>query len=278
MAEPDLIDAYITRLRDSLAWRADLDDLACEAEDHLRCAAQSLESRGDNPASAQRAVLARFGDANVVALAFATSSTGGIAMPTRFTRTSGIFAFIAAASWVLAVPFALMASGDTEDTSARYLVLTLVLAVAAACTTVTLLGLLRRSGAGSGVVTVVATGLAVLSTAVLGIAAWAWLIAVVLLTIAMAAAVVRLRSMAISTARGGLLLVAAWPIGIAVALISEPLELGPVDSYGDHYLGQLVGFSIGAAVFAAGLVLTGRWLRSEEPAQVPDVNASPVQA
>ena len=279
MAEPDLIGAYVSHFRDSLAWRSDIDDLSSEVEDHLRCAAQNLEKRGDDPASAQRAVLARFGDANVVAVAFATSSSGGIAMPTRFTHTSGTFAFISAAFWLVAVPLVLLVNTDTTaDASPRYVALSLVLFVASGCTAVTLLGLLRRSGAGSGAFTTVVTGLAVLATAILGIVVWLWVIAVALLAIAATATVIRLRGTGVAVGRGGLLLSAAWPVGVAVALISEPLRLGPVDSYGDHYLGQLVGFSVGAILFAAGLAITGRWLRSEEIVDVPEASTTPLQA
>ena len=73
------------------------------------CGAQPYDSKHAalDPATAQRHVLDRFGDATLVANAFATTASGGTAMPTRLTRTAGSFALIASIAWIAVAPAAL---------------------------------------------------------------------------------------------------------------------------------------------------------------------------
>jgi hypothetical protein len=65
--------------------------------------------------------------------------------------------------------------------------------------------------------------------------------------------------------------VAAWPLGIGLFLAFVALEVGAVDPYGGRPLGHVWGPMLGATFFAAGLVGSGRWLRSEEPAEIPEL-------
>lgn len=182
-------------------------------------------------------------------------------MPTRLTRTAGLFALIAAVAWLAAAPICFIGAGS-EDWEVGYTILSMTVFVASACTTVAILGLLRRAGAGTALTTV-AMVLAALGTLLLGLAVWAWLIAVALLTIATLLASLALRRAGLENMIGSVLLVVAWPIGVGVALALSAMGVGPLDSYGDRYVGQLVGFATGCVLFAAGLFASGRVLRKE---------------
>ncbi len=50
--------------------------------------------------------------------------------------------------------------------------------------------------------------------------------------------------------------------------------LGPIDSYGDAHIAQLIGFATGSILFAAALLLLGRWLRGENAIDAPKAMAT----
>ena len=54
----------------------------------------------------------------------------------------------------------------------------------------------------------------------------------------------------------------------------DMLGVGPIDSYGDAYIAQKIGFATGSITFAAGLYAQGRWLRSETVVEVSDSMAT----
>ncbi len=145
--------------------------------------------------------------------------------------------------------------------------------MASACATVALFGMLRRAGS-IGLIAAIAMTLAILGTLVLGIVTWAWLLGVGFLTIASALAAWDMHRARVGTALGSVLLVAAWPIGVAVAIALDALRVGPIDSYGDVYLGQLIGLAAGGILYAAGLFACGQWLRREAAVDESDVMAT----
>jgi hypothetical protein len=262
MAPSDLITRYLAELRDSLAGRPDADDLVSEVADHLHCAATDLRVGGRDVESAQREVLDRFGDATLVARSLSATTSGGWVMPTRLTRTAGTFALIGSIVWLVAAPASLVGAGS-EVSDAHYYTVALVAFIASACTTVALFGLLRRAGGTKDVLSVVAMLLAVLGTVTLGVATWAWIIGVGLLTLAALATVLALRSARLGPTIGSILLAGAWPVGIAIALILDSARFGRIDTYGDAYVAQLIGFATGSILFSVALFLQGRWLRRE---------------
>src|SRR5262245_37733318 len=105
MAEHDLIDGYRSALLRRLRFKSNVDEIADEVEDHLRSAVERLVRLGNDRDTAQRITLARFGDPVLVARSFATTTTGGLCMPTRFTRTAGYIAIAAAIAWMAAGAF-----------------------------------------------------------------------------------------------------------------------------------------------------------------------------
>lgn len=188
-------------------------------------------------------------------------------MPTKLTRRSGTIAVIGAIAWVVAALVSILRAGDISsdsDWEAPYLTWALLVFVAAVCTTVAIFGLLRRTNTGRRWISIAARLLAILGTVLLGLSAWAWIALVPLLTVAALVAVLRLRSQLLGSALFQWLLVIAWPVGIGLALLLYQLKVGPVDSYGDHYLAGEFGFAAGSLLFAAGLATIGLWLRSEK--------------
>ena len=103
MAEYVLIDGYVDTLRTRVRWRRDVDDLVAEVEDHLYSTVERFEATGTDSQLAQRKTLDRFGDPDLMADAFASTPRGGIAVPTKFTKTAGLFAIFASVLWLVAV-------------------------------------------------------------------------------------------------------------------------------------------------------------------------------
>lgn len=272
MADDDLIAAYVATLRRTLRWRTDVDDVLAEIDDHLRLAVQRAEAHGADPVLAQQDVLLRFGDAAVVARAYIVTPSGGIAMPTAFTRSCGTIALTAAIAWLLSVPAGLVGHAHVlgrfdERSHFMWAAITLL---ASAATAVALLGLVRRAGTTWDWRAVTALALAILSVLLIGVFTWGWPAGTALLALACLPAVLRMRAAGLRVGRLEWLLVAAWPVGIVVWLVLEWRKVGTADFYGDYLLAEVIGFGTGAVLFAAGLLAVGRWLRSEEPAGVPE--------
>jgi hypothetical protein len=268
MAEPDLIEAYLSHLHRCLRFRHDADDVVAEAEDHVREAVERLCRSGADPIAAQRITLERFGDPMVVARALSVTAHGGIAMPTAFTRAAGTAALVSALAWILAA-VALVVSNLGGWSESLYVLFAIPVVVAAVTTVVALAGLLSRAGGRRDFGTIVGLVLA-FSAAVMMVLAWAWLVWTMLIAAAALIAVLKARSALVGAGATDWLLVAAWPAALATFLIADRMRLGDVDTYGDYPGAALAGFLVGTALFVGGLVPLGRWLRSEEVVQVGD--------
>ena len=85
MARYALIDGYLDTMRTEIRWRRDLDDLVSEMEDHLYSTVESLLATGVETKAAQRDTLDRFGEPKVLAAVYASTDSGGIAVPTQYT-------------------------------------------------------------------------------------------------------------------------------------------------------------------------------------------------
>ncbi len=268
MAQRDVIDAYVARLRASLRWRPDADDLADEAADHLRETAARLVHEGLDPDEAAARAVARFGDTTDVVRAFATTQSGGTAMPTSVTRRCGTFGVLAALCWVLAA--VVPAVGLTERLAwsdlAVYLCFAGLAALGAALTTVLVAGLLVRSGGLGGVWAAAAFVGALGATVLVGGVTWAWPVGGLVFAATFAVLVWRLRATHTRSTGTDWLAVAAWPVGVVVFVALTRLEVGPLDEYGDRPVAYAVGFATGALLFAAALLHIGTWARGEVPA------------
>lgn len=198
-------------------------------------------------------------------------------MPTKLTRTTGAIALVSAALWVLSVIVLATSSGFQEGMSMNSIWIVPVV-TAVATFGIALLGVLQRAGTLRGWLPLAALAVGALGFLLSIIGTWAWPIWAILLTVAGLLAVLRLRSpssgVTSSTRPTDWLLVAAWPIGIALTILLSELHVGPLDDHGDYPVSTGAGFGVGAVLFAAALLQIGRWLSSERPAAVPNAVAA----
>lgn len=272
--ERDLIDAYLVELRRTLAGRRDVDDVLDEVADHLRENVSRLVAQGAADADAQRRTLECFGDLGVVARAFVETSSGELAVPSRFTRRAGSLGLAAAACWVGGLVLGLVgAAGDLLDewSEPRYVAYAIVMGLATVLSTLTMIGALRRAGAlrtlTGAVCTVLMAGTAVV------VLALTWAIAVVMPVFAVGVLIGSSRlGPAGRLRRPAVGLALTWLVGFcALYLGDEVYGFGPVNQYGDYPLvwtSVLVGTSLGSA---ATLAVLGHRLRGERPVDVGDL-------
>ncbi|MFB3049970.1 MAG: permease prefix domain 1-containing protein, partial [Acidimicrobiia bacterium] len=271
MAEYVLIDGYVDTLRTRVRWRRDVDDLVAEVEDHLYSTVERFEATGTDSQLAQRRTLDRFGDPDLMADAFASTPRGGIAVPTKFTKTAGLAAIFASVLWLVAV--AVYWLGQDSDGNGTYFVWSAIVLAAGALTFVTTVGLRQRHGTLGRLGTV---GLVILGFGVVfSIIAWAapfWMAVqgVGMLFVALAAMPLRVAPRLPMIAYGSGML-----LGSITFVVARAMEVGTVDQWGDYPLANGIGVTVGLAVTAAGLTGLGWWLRNEEPA---DIDTTPDQA
>lgn len=272
MAEYALIDGYLSALRTQVRWRRDVEDLVAEVEDHLYSTVERFEARGADTDLAQRKTLDRFGDPDLMAEAFASTPRGGIAVPTKFTKTAGTAALAASILWVLAA-VSLWLGVNISDWNGTFIIFVAFVVGAGAMTLMTTAGLRERHG-GLGWLGVSGLVIASLGVASTFIIAWAmplWMtvqgVGYLMVALAMFPIGVAPRVPSLAYGSGMLLGSVAW--GIARAL-----EVGRVDEWGDYPTAFVIGGGVGFVVTAAGLLGIGLWLRNEEPAEL-DVAGGP---
>ena len=269
MAGDQLIERYLADLRRRLAWRADVDDVIAEAADHLLSAVERLVADGESTERAQQAVLGRFGDPTTVATAFAATSTGGLAMPTRFTRLAGVAAMIAAALW--AVSAAMWLIDEFLEPSGRaepvvQLVAFASLLGASALMVVVVVGLHRRHGGlgALGRIGLSLIGLSAVATLLFWfVMGWGVLLALGLLLVAIAVNARGLAPTLPTAAFGG-----AWLVAATTWSVLRYLEVGTRDEWGDFPAVSPLAIAVGVVILVPGLIGLGRWLSSETPADL----------
>ena len=283
MADYALIDSYLETMRSSIRWRRDLDDVLAEMEDHLISAAQGLEARGTKRKDAQRATLDRFGDPKVLAVAFASTPTGGTAVPTSFTRTAGATALASAVAWVAALAMlALSAAAPSsyradpnafiaDQETLAYMIGSLLVLLAGALMIVTMVGLIRRHG-GLGPVGMIGLGISILGVAA-SFFTWGLVLWMPLMGIGLGGFSYSALRRDIAPRVPTLLLGAGMLGGSALFFILTELKVGQADQWGDYPLAFGTAMAVGAITTALALTGLGRWLRSEEPV---DLHSGPL--
>ncbi len=264
MAEYALIDGYLDTMRTRVRWRRDVEDLVAEMEDQLYSTVERFEAIGTDTQLAQRQTLDRFGDPDLMADAYATTPRGGIAVPTKFTKTAGLFAIVASALWLVSIATFWLDQGSDGNTG--YFIWSISVLAAGALTLVATIGLRRRLGGlgGLGMAGVIILGVGV----VVSFVTWATMLwmaveGVGMLLIAIAAWPIRLAPRPATIAYGSGMLLGAITWGVLTAL-----KVGTPDSYGDYPVAWNTGFTVGVFIAAAGLLGIGLWLRNEEPAPI----------
>jgi hypothetical protein len=271
VAQYALIDGYLDVMRSEIHWRRDLDDVVSEMEDHLYTSVECLVARGHEPDSAQRTTLDRFGEPTVLAAVYASTPTGGLAVPTQGTQRAGIISIVAGGFWLAAAAVYLLSrindiqGGDGWQT--YYAIFSATILGASLLTGLAMwLGIHKRSG-GLGVlgnVGLAVTGLGVAATLV----AWAVFLWMPLLAIGLAILGVAALRAGVAPTWPTVLVATGFIIGVIGFVSLNALELGPADSFGDYPLAWGISTTLGMGFVAAGLLGWGSWLRSEEPTDI----------
>ena len=152
MAEYAVIDRYLSELEREVRWIRDAEDIIEEVTDHLLEAVAVHTRRGLDRIAAQKRALTEFGDPTLVGRAFASTRSGGIAMPTEFTRRSGVALVASSFLWLAALGFIYWS--DVADRTrpweglplALYLIGTFTLMAAGVLLAIGILGINRRHG------------------------------------------------------------------------------------------------------------------------------------
>jgi hypothetical protein len=241
-------------------------------EDHLYSTVEGLLASGAEPQAAQRTTLDRFGEPEVLKAVYASTPTGGIAVPTKNTIRAGLFALVAGGLWLLgSVTYFLMILTDGTGTlnvnwQVFYAVFSAAILAAGVLTVLSMIGVSKRSG-GLGFFAIAGLVIVVLGVAA-SVLAWAvplWMgVQGVGLVVFGGAALSngtapKLPTMA--TASG-------FIIGVITFVVLNVAQVGPTDSYGDYPLAWGIGGAVGMVLVASGFIGWGRWLRSEEPADI----------
>lgn len=271
MADYTLIDDYIGALRRETRWLRDAEDIAEEVADHLLEAVERRIERGADLLTAQKRVLTEFGDPKLVGHAFASSRTGGAAMPTNFTRRAGYALIASAFLWMAG-----MGLGYASDVADRtrpweglprslYMIGALVLVLAGLLGAAGILGVTRRHGGALGLRGRIGfwlfliAGVTVFATWVWGVWATALGLGSVLVGSALLGSGVAPRSSGALITSGGILAaVGLW----SLQFLNTEIAL-------DETAVQVVLYA-GILLLSIGLVLLGRWMANEDVVDEPE--------
>jgi hypothetical protein len=275
VADYALIDGYLESMRSSIRWRRDLDDVIAEIEDHLISATERFEARGSDRVNAQQRTLDEFGDPKVLAVAFASTPTGGIAVPTTFTKSAGSFAILSAVSWIVGLVAVAISAGLPGATGVEpdqfvangqtifFIIGAMALVGAGGLMFVSMIGLYRRHGS-LGILGIVGLGIAGLGVVTLLIV-WAFALWMTLIGVGVLLFAISLLRRDISPRFWTVVWGGGMAIGAITWYVLRALEVGDVDQWGDYPLAVAFALPIGVIIMAIGLAGIGRWLLSEEP-------------
>jgi len=270
-----LIDGYLESMRSSIRWRRDLDDVIAEMEDHLISATERFEARGAEHTAAQQRTLEQFGDPKVLAVAFASTPTGGIAVPTTFTISAGVFAIASAAAWIIGLVAIAISAGlpdatgvDPEQFVANGQTLSFIagamsLLTAGGLMLVAMIGLYRRHGS-LGILGIVGLAIAGLGVATLLIA-WAFALWMTLIGVGVLLFSIPLLRRELTPRLSTIMWGGGMALGAATWYVLRAMEAGDPDQWGDYPLATAIALPIGVIIMAIGLAGVGRWLQTEEP-------------
>ena len=275
MARYTLIDGYLDTMRTNIRWRRDLDDLVSEMEDHLYTAVESLVSRGIETDAAQRTTLTRFGEPDVLTAVYASTDSGGLAVPTTFTKRAGTFALVSAGFWLAGAFAHLFMTIRSDEWRPAYMVFSACILVAGVLGLLAMIGVNKRLG---GLGTVGMIGLVIAALGVFtSIVAWAiflWMTLQAVGYLVFGYAVLR-RDIAPRVPT--LFVSSGFIVGSIAFVVANVLKVGWRDSYGDYPLAWAIGSVTGIVILAVGLIGWGTWLRSEEPVTM-DTDSTPIAA
>lgn len=257
-------------MRSEIRWCSNLDDLVGEMEDHLYSTVEGMLATGTDPDTAQRATLDRFGEPKFLAALYASTHSGGMAVPTTTTIRAGTLALTSAAFWLIStgvVSLGLLAdrSGNGDDPwLAVYLLLAMGVGVAGVLSVFVLVALGKRHG-GFGTPGMIGLVLATVGVVVsIGIT-WASPLWMGVLGLGYLTFGTSMYRRDIAPRIGSVLLSVGMLIGTAAFFVVDAAELGWKDSYGDYPLAWIISQMTGFILTGIAFAILGRWLRSESP-------------
>ena len=271
MADYILIDQYLGQLSKEIRWLRDAEEIAEEVADHLLESVEQRVDRGIDRLTAERRALAEFGNPDVVGRAFASSRTGGAAMPTQFTRRAGYALIVSALLWItgLATQYAADVADQTRPweglPQTLYMIGALILVAAGLLAAAGILGVNRRHGGSLGLRGRIAfwlyliAGITVIATWFWGAWATALGVGAALIGTALIGSGIAPRSSGVLIAIGGAL--------AAVGLWS--LQFTNTDISSDDSTVRFVLYG-GILALLAGHTVLGLWLAKEEVSEEPD--------
>ena len=265
MAEHAVIDEYLTVLRQRLAWRSDVGDLLAEVEDHLLESMDRLRSQGLSVRDAEERTLDAFGDPTVIATAFATTTSGRIATPSRATRLAGTVGIAAGAGWTVLAMISVMDSAWSSGPLARMSWLYQdLLPITGMLTAGVLAGLAVRSGRFRDVQALAVFSLAVCGLIVMVTMADNFLLWMSLLTAASALAARMYATVCYFPSRATRWAMTwSWTLALAPLLITQLLLPG-IENMIPVFLPVQIAWYAGWVLYGAALFSCGRRLWQEK--------------
>jgi hypothetical protein len=217
--------------------------------------------------------LDRFGEPDVLKAVYASTPTGGIAVPTKNTIRAGTFAIAAAALWLATAAIIFSTSFENDDDwQAAYLVFSIAVLAAGVLGLLAAIGVSKRlGGVGTvGMIGLMITGVGVMASIIAwAVPFWMGLQGVGLLVVGLAV----LRS-------GGapkwstVFVSSGFLLGVITFVVARAAELGDIDEWGNYPDADWLGGSVGLAIVAIGMIGWGLWLRSEEPVDIDNDSAA----
>ena len=271
MAEHALIDRYVGELEREIRWVRDAEDIIEEVADHLLEAVAVHTRRGLDRIAAQKRALTEFGDPTLVGRAFASTRSGGITMPTQFTRRSGVALVASSFLWLVGLAFIYWA--DLADRTrpweglplTLWLIGTFTLMAAGALLAIGILGINRRHGGALGNTGRLAFWIAVLTT-ITAFAAWLWGMWLTALGVGAVVLATALSRSDIAPKAPGLLVGIGGAFAAGAAWVFQ-LTTGEVNLGSGAFTAWIFA---GLAIYSVGLASLGVWLKTEEPVDQPD--------
>ena len=269
MAGHGTIDDYLTELHRRVAvWHRQPDDVVAEAADHLSERVEELTTDGHDAAQAVAVAIAGFGSPSEVADAHLRTAHRP-AIPTTGTRTSGIFTIVGGFAWIGLVVLAVVLPNDN---TLAWLGMAQVFHLAITTTIVAMVGLWQRHG-GLGPLSLLACIPAALAAPfvlfVWPIPAWTMLLGLASLLFGIPVIARRVAPLASSIAlTAGLAVCGVAVLGAEIFVTSNGEDFAFSGS--NPIMATMVA---GFVVYGLGLIGVGRWMRGEEPVEMPALPA-----
>jgi len=269
MAGDGTIDDYLTELHRRVAtWHRRPDDVVAEAADHLSERVDELTADGHSAEQAIAQAIAGFGSPSEVADAHLRVAHRP-AIATTGTRTAGVLAVVGGFAWIGLV---LLVGVLPDDNTLAWLGLAQVFHLAIAMSIAAMVGLWWRHG-GLGWLSVLSCIPAALAAPfvlfVWPIPAWTMLLGLASLLFGTPVIMRRVAPLASSIA-----LTAGLAVSGAAVLVAEIFVTNTGEDFAFLESTPLIAAMLaGLIVYGLGLIGVGRWMRSEEPVDIPALPA-----